>query len=290
MRTTPVRTTLAAAFAATTLAVAALAAPAYAVTRQQVIVEFDPTPNDSSNGDETRADDAIDDTSGPIDRSILAGIQDPGGRFQAQGSVGEFGNLGLFGSSSLVGELDTQIFIESDAFQNITGKAQQAEARFIIDGGRFFMFAGQDSLIDFTLTVRKDFDVVYQSAFEYQSFFDPNLGFQNRLTTFGTDLDIQTNSPFEIEIPVNFETADLGIIQPNEQFEISYQLDITMTTVAFAEIMGFEFSDPFEVSGFGEFPEVSFSDVPRAVPLPASAPLAVAAIGALMLVRRRRRL
>lgn len=274
---------------AATLAITTFTAPSYALTRQQVSVEFDPTPDDGFNNDETRADDSIDDRNGPIDRALLARIQDPGGRFLSQGSVGEFGNLGLFGSTSLVGELNTQIFIESDAFQNISGRAQEAELRFIIDGGRFVMIGGEGSLIDFSLTIRKDFDVVYQSAFEYRSLSDPNFGFQNNLSTFGTDLDIQTNSRSEIEIPLNFETASLGLIQPNEQFTISYQLDITMTPVGFAEVMSFEFSDPFAVSGFQEFPEIAFSDAPQAVPLPATAPLAAAAIGALVLARRRRR-
>ena len=124
--------------------------------------------------------------------------------------------------------------------------------------------------------------------FEYRS--TTPFGGNNQLTTFGTDLGIESNNPFEVEIPVSFETASLGTILPNEQFEISYQLDISATGVDFVEALGFEFSDPFAVSGFGEFPEVVFSDVPpQAVPLPATAPLAAAAIGMLVLARRRRR-
>jgi hypothetical protein len=75
----------------------ALAGPAHALTLQQVIVAFDPTPDDAFNNDDTRDDDRIDDSSGPIDRSILARIDDPDGRFSGQGSVGEFGNRGVFG-------------------------------------------------------------------------------------------------------------------------------------------------------------------------------------------------
>ena len=287
MRKTFIRTTLAATVAAAALAMGALVGPAHALTVQQVIVSFDPTPDDPFNNDEVRDDERIDDSSGPIDRSILASINDPDGRFSGQGSVGEFGNLGVFGGLGRTGAFDTQIFIENDDFQNISGKAQQASLQFVIDGGSFFMIAGQDSVIDFALTVRKDFFPVYQSGFEYRS--TTPFGGNNQLTTFGADLDLQTNNPFELEMPVNFETVDLGIIQPNEQFAISYQLDITVTGVDFVEVLGFEFSDPFAVSGFGEFPTVSFSDAPQAVPLPATAPLAAAAIGMLVLARRRRR-
>ncbi|WP_425404704.1 hypothetical protein [Hwanghaeella sp.] len=281
MRTTFIRIALAATFG-----LAALAAPAYALTVQNAFVGFDPTPDDAFNADETEAGDRGDDTVGPIDRAILAQIQDPNGLFSGRTSIGEFGNLGLSGSSGAVGELHGQAVITKNDFQNTTGKAQQAELNFIIDGGRFFMIADEGSAIDLTLTISMDGIPVYQSFFDYEAVSDPVFGVRNTLSTFGSDLGIRTNSPFEIEIPVNFETVDLGIIQPTQIFEISYQLDIVATAVGFAEIIGFEFSDPFDVSGFGEFPDVSFNAV-QAVPLPASAPLAAAAIGVLLLVRRR---
>lgn len=262
------------------------AAPADAITRQQVIVQFDPTPDDGFNNDETRADDAIDDRSGPIDRAITAEIDDPGGRFFARGSVGEFGQLGVVGETVAIGELDTQVFIEADDFQNVTGRAQQARANFIIDGGRALMFAGAGSTIDFTLTVRKDFDTVFQTAFELLA-LPSGLG---QLTLFGDDIGVTIN-PLngEVDIPLAFVSADLGLIEPNERFSIEYQLDITATIVGFAEIALFEFSDPFSVDiGDSDFPTVAFSDV-QAVPLPATAPLLAGAFGALLLIRRRRR-
>lgn len=258
-----------------------------ALTRQQVIVQFDPTPDDAFNNDETRASDAVDDSGGPINRSITASITDsPGGRFTAVGSVGEFGNLGIAGRLSSPGELDAQVVIENDGFQNLSGRAQSAQLLFIIDGGRFDMIAGEGSLLEFSLSIRKDFDVVFQTAFEFESLDD--TGLNNELRLFGEDIGLQRDGAAGIDMDFVFGTADLGVIQPNEQFEISYQVDITGTVAAFSEFMLFEFSDPFTVSGFQEFPEVVFSDV-AAVPLPAAGPIAAVALSvfAVGAVRRR---
>ena len=271
------------------IAGAMLASPSWAITRQQVIVQFDPTPDDGFNNDETRDDDAIDDRNGDIDRAITAQIgQKVGnsrvGDFFARGSVGAFGELGVEGETIAVGELDTQILIESDDFQNITGRAQQATVRFIIDGGRASMFAGAGSVIDFTMTVRKDFDTVFQTAFELLAL--PG-GVGNQLTLFGDDIGIAVN-PLNgvVEIPLAFVSADLGIIPPNERFSLEYQLDITATIVGFAEVAFFEFSDPFGVDMGGPFTGiVEF----QPVPLPASAPLMLGAVALLARLGKRRR-
>lgn len=284
--------TLAAVPAIAALTLAAFTLPAAAVTRQQVIVQFDPTPDDAFNSDETRDSDDINDAPpNAIDRALLAqiGVRDSNGirqtPFVATGSVGEFGQLGVEGQTGAVGELDTQVFIESDDFVNITGRAQQARANFIIDGGRFEMIAGAGSLMEFALTVRKDFDTVFQTAFE---FLAPAVGSPNQLTLFGEDIGIVQSDIFEVEIPLAFVSADLGVIQPNERFALSYQLDITATVVQFAEVVEFEFSDPFGVDlGDSVFPTVEFSDV-QAVPSPPTAPLLLGAVGVFGLLTRRR--
>jgi len=268
------------------IALCGFASSASALTRQQVIVQFDPTPDDAFNSDETRDSDSIDDSGGPIDQSITAQIGGPGGAFFARGSVGEFGNLGVEGNLRIPGELDSQVFIESDGFQNISGKAQSAALNFIIDGGRFAMIAGEGSLLEFSLTIRKDFDVVFQTAFEFESL--DNTGVNNELRLFGEDVGVVQNSFGQLDMDFSFNTADLGVIQPNEQFGISYQLDITGTAESFSEIFIFEFSDPFDVTGFGDFPTVEFSDL-AAVPLPAAAPMMAFAFGALAFAASRRR-
>lgn len=262
---------------------------AEALTRQQVIVQFDPTPSDAFNSDETRDSDAVDDSAGPINRSITAAINTAAnGRFAAVGSVGEFGNLGIQGQLASPGELDTQVFIESDGFQNLTGRAQSAQLNFIIDGGRFDMIAGEGSLIEFGLTIRKDSDVVFRTAFEFESL--DGTGSNNELRLFGEDIGLQRDGLSGLDMDFVFGTADLGVILPSEQFAISYQVDITGTVESFSEFMLFEFSDPFSVSGFQEFPTVTFSDI-AAVPLPATGPLAALALGAFAVgaVRRRER-
>ena len=278
--------------AATAIAAVILAsawtAPAGALTRQQIIVQFDPTPDDTSNNDEIRDDDSVDNGgSGDIPRDLIADVSTGDGRASASGSVGRFGDLGVQGATSAVGEIDTQVFIESDEFLNITGRPQRATANFIIDGGRVVLVAGEDSLVEFTLTIRKDFDVVFQTAFEYRAV--NQFGTENELLLFGTDIGITEINQNTVEIPFAFESADLGIIQPNEQFEISYQLDITTTINEFSEVAIVEFSDPFGVDLGGPFANaVQFADV-NAVPLPATAPLLAGAFGLLAFAARRRR-
>lgn len=278
------------------VALSGFAEPAEAIIHQQIILQYDPTPDNASNNDETRDDASIDDSGGPINSAIAAQITDPSlnGYFFARGSVGQFGDLGVEAHSIRPGELDSQVYIESDGYQNITGRPQRAMANFIIDGGRFVMYAGAGSLLEFTLTIRKDFDVVFQSAFEYESL--DNSGSNNELRLFGEDARVTQTSPGVLDMDFSFQSVDLGIILPNETFGISYQLDITGTAVNYSEVMLFEFSDPFNVTQFpgdaatdfpGDFPAVTFSDV-QAVPSPTTAPLMLGGFGALAVLAHRR--
>jgi len=70
-------------------------------------------------------------------------------------------------------------------------------------------------------------------------------------------------------------------------FSLAYQLDIIANVVGFSEGTFFEFSDPLDVSGFGDYPTVSFQGA--IIPLPASLPLFAGGLGLLGLLGWRKR-
>lgn len=270
-------------FLIATLASAALASQAQALVTQTVNVSFDPTPDQIVNGDDVTDGATISNAGGPIVDAITASIA--GDRFSAIGSVGQFGDLGLQGVLFRTGEMRAQVDIEADEFINPFATAQEAQINFIIDGGEFQMVAGDGSTIELQLTISRDNQTVFQTGFDLTAI--GGFGVDTDFQPFGADIGAFQPSSSTVEIPFAFGSASLGVIQPNQRFSIDYQIVIVAETVGFGEIVRFEFSDPFNVSGFGDFPTVTFSDA-QAVPVPATAPLLLGALGLFGLIHRRR--
>jgi hypothetical protein len=102
--------------------------------------------------------------------------------------------------------------------------------------------------------------------------------------TFGASLGA-TFDRFSADIPLSLQTLDLGWIPAGGSVALHYVLVISATTKASTEIAAWQFSDPFQVDGTGEFPTVVFSDV-AAVPEPSGLMAFVAGLALLGAERR----
>lgn len=257
--------------------------PANAIVSQQVSTSFI-----DINAFETRDIERIDDSAGPITDTILASIS--GGFGDSFATVGPFGSLGMQGELFRTGEFDAQIVIRNDRIINNSGRSQNARANFIIDGGAFTMFAGVGSNMRFLMTIEADilgdgnFPTRFQTGFELEQLVESNVSAQFFGTDIGATFNQQTST---IDVPVFFGGFEIGDILPNSVIDISYQIDFGGTLVNFTEFTRWQFSDPFNVDGFGEAPTVTFSDIDSTVPEPSSALLLLAGVGLLARFRRK---
>lgn len=261
------------------------AAPAGATVFQQVAISFE-----DINGVATLDIDSIDDITAPITDTVLASIS--GGFGGALATVGPFGSLGMQGEVFQIGSYRNQVAIRNDSIINNTGRAQTARANFIIDGGFFTMFAGVGSEMGFTLTITADVLGDGQGPAQFQTFFDLEQRVETNVSAFfgGTDIGATFNQQTStIDVPVFFGSFEIGDILPNSVIDIAYQIDHRVDLVNFTEFTRWQFSDPFNVDGFGEAPTVTFSDIDSAVPEPSSALLLLAGVGLLAGFRRTRR-
>ncbi|WP_182865416.1 hypothetical protein [Stieleria mannarensis] len=256
-----------------------------AAITQQISFTFDPTPDDLFNNDDVRGGDFISgNTPTDINRSLIAGLNDNG--VSASGSVGEFGNYGLQASTSRTGELRAQVVIEADVqAPPIGGSPREAFANFIIDGGQFVFVAGENSTLEFILTLSADRSAVFQSALEMTG--SPG-GNTPTLTQFGADIGAEQNGS-TVDIPFSFQNVSLGVLNPGQSILLEYQLDIIADIQDFSEVTIFEFQDPLSVepplATIDQLrPTISFVS---AVPEPSFAMIGLVACGIVMVSRKR---
>lgn len=257
-----------------------------ALIEHDIFAGFDPTPGFGNTGDETRDSDRVDNSSAPITTSIIASISGAG--FNSSGSVGPFGNLGFDTSYFTNGEMQNQVVIESDEIVNIFGTPQRLTANFIIDGGEFLLVGGLGSTLEYKITITADGLPVWQSGAEME--ITNAGGTAASVRFFGEDIGAVADATGTmVTIPIAFESADLGILGPGDSLRLRYQLDILANSMQFAELIRWEFSDPLDVSGTGDFPTVSFKPVgSTSVPEPGMAAIMGVGLLTLALTRRQR--
>jgi hypothetical protein len=259
---------------------AAMYGDAHAAIMQQASVIHS---GDTGSGNLTTDDfDAI--TSPPDTlRGVSAEIVGPG--FRGTASVGPFGNLGIDALMAGPGTLSSQIIISNNEFTNPLPIPQRAAAQFIIDGGRLAMLAGVGSRLILVLQLTADVDD-RDGVFVGEESFAANIELEQLPTgleyrTAGEDLGATFDGAFSVAIPLSLQSLDLGTIPGGGNVSLSYRLQIFADIDGFSEIVAYQFSDPLQLDGTGEFPVVLFS---AATVVPEPSGLVALAIGAVGLV------
>ncbi len=261
-----------------------LATDAEAVLLQEVVHLFDdPSGNRVlNNSDRIRV---------PPDMLRVVQANVAGLGYTATGSIGTLGNLGISSSQFTAGSSQNAVRIE-DTFVNLLGVPRTAVANFIINGGMVTMIGPGTAEFSLAVEARIFENSTFVDSEIFLSQFDLTAaGFGPvAFSPSGDDIGAFLADPNRVEIPLSFHSLDLGVIPANGSVDLSYQVIFNTDFPSGLEGVFFEFSDPLNVDGRGEFPEVVFSGGPapgnNAVPEPATATLALLGIAGLM--RRRR--
>lgn len=258
--------------------------PAHATIVQSALLQYTP----AATGITDEASDSVSSVfpGAPVPRDTGAVLGSPAAGYFAQAGIGVFGNLGVTANHFRPGQMLTEIHISDSGLFNPLTLPAHLEANFIVDGGLIQMVAAPGATVELNLSVTRTGFGGFNSNLIYES-----TGFTSGdLTVSGDDLGAfeRTSGPF-VEIPLGFFTVDLGIIDPGEQFEVEYLLTIQSDVPGAAEIVTWDFSDPFNLSGeSGERPVYRFLPIGTAT-VSEPLPLSLAALGLAGVVGLRRR-
>ena len=265
-------------------ALPAVPGPARAqIIRQHVRVEYVPLVGPiRSDEDLTEGDD-----SGDL-RVILAELQGP--RLRGFASAGVFGDVGS--AVGLLAPRDTD-FHELRAVTTISanpvvvntfGHPVQVFADFILDGGELSVVGGPGSFASYELYLIRDFI----RRFDTKGTLEVDALGNRVFTTRGTDIGAVHAGGSRVDVPLSFQSADLGVLAPGEELWLGYFLDVHVGTGRSGEIVEASFSDPFALSGHPVFGTLRFVPVgPTVVPEPSTVTLVAA--GAVCLLAGARR-
>ncbi len=230
-----------------------------------------------------------------IDEDIFAQSVGPNGSYTVSASAGRFGQVGLFGRTIIPGRFSSEVEILDNDIFNPTTSPRSAMANFIVDGGDMVLVAGTGSSLSFNLFIEAAVGGSVQTVFNSLVRLEVDASGATQLFTSGDSLGAQkTSNPFAVEIPLSFQSVDLGIVGPNETLGLRYTASFDAFVTGFAEVVEFGFSDPLTVGlepASIRFEPAMLDGVPRVtpVPVPAGGPLLLAGLAALTFVARRRR-
>jgi hypothetical protein len=246
-------------------------------------------------------------TSTDINREILAEAIDPtpgmfGPEYTIRSAAGRFGEIGLSGSAFTAGDYMASVGIVHRKLLGAGAIPTEAFANFVIDGGMFDLIAPAGSFIDFRLRLGADiYDLATgptgaRTVFESTARLTATSGASWTFETFGDDIGAAQAMPlFKAEIPLSFQSVSLGKVGADQAVGLIYEAEMWMNLTGTPEIASFGFSDPLTVftdptGGVGGGPDwltVDFRPV-AAVPVPAAAPMLLAALAGLAALARRR--
>lgn len=276
------------------LAVLAAAGPArVAFITQTVFVGHD------RNGSQTASDSDVATGTEPADlRDIAAAVAGP--TYTAAAGAGRFGDVGL--STGLIvsfsagfQETTAEAVIRAVNVVTNTGpRPLRVTSRFIIDGGEL-EFVGDDApYAEYTLTVRSSALGLVGEPASIAFFSSGRLAAGAagiEFTAAGEDIGaVPDLGPVlgTVRIPLSFQTADLGVLDPGESLGLLYVLRLNLGMGSRGEIVTARFSDPLSLSGNPALGALTLTPVPgAAVPEPSA--LALAGLGVAGLLGRLRR-
>lgn len=260
-----------------------LGANASATVTQTVTADYD-------DGTSSLTDlDTVDDPVDPLTDTIFAAVN--GFYGSATGSVGVYGDLGVEGALRGPATAGNTVLISNDYVPNLSGIGRRAQLRFIIDGGELNLLGQQGSTLTFSLSL---LGFIFDSNDDFVDFINWSTGVtMEENGSFGSGLDISFTGEdigaqvmpgrdWGVEIPLSFQTVDIGEIPPGGYADFSYSLIIQGDSVGFPEIISWQFSDPLSVDDFGVAPEIVFDPIPE----PTTALMLVVGLGLVGLSRR----